>query len=204
MVREFPWQRGLFANCYILHFYVLRLTPTVLVLQLLQSEILSLELFESVPAVTLFTIALRPTVSRFQQVFQPTLRIFCTSDLSSADLFACLQIIFLYLLSYSLFCFGKIQIGVNSLTFWYRLKRVVPDKGLLNGCFCCYFAGFTSLDLEDVGTDGKPAGGDDDAEGLRRLVSVSRRQFDELQVSARGTRTPAVGTHRNRSLLPQC
>jgi len=23
------------------------------------------------------------------------------------------------------------------LPFWYRLTRVVPDKGPLNGCFCC-------------------------------------------------------------------
>jgi len=30
-------------------------------------------------------------------------------------------------------CFSKIQIG---FTFWYRLIRVVPDKGPLNGCVC--------------------------------------------------------------------
>jgi len=30
-------------------------------------------------------------------------------------------------------CFSKIQIG---LLFWYRLTRVVPDKGPLNGCVC--------------------------------------------------------------------
>ena len=35
-------------------------------------------------------------------------------------------------------CFIKIQIG---LPFWYRLTRVVPDKGPLNGCVCvCVFA----------------------------------------------------------------
>ena len=28
-------------------------------------------------------------------------------------------------------CFSKIHIG---LYFWYRLTRVVPDKGPLNGC----------------------------------------------------------------------
>jgi len=28
-------------------------------------------------------------------------------------------------------CFSKIQIG-----FWYRLTRVVPEKGPLNGCLC--------------------------------------------------------------------
>ena len=28
-------------------------------------------------------------------------------------------------------CFGKIQIG---LPFWYRLNRVVPEKGPLNVC----------------------------------------------------------------------
>jgi len=30
-------------------------------------------------------------------------------------------------------CFSNIQIG---FTFWYRLTRVVPEKGLLNGCVC--------------------------------------------------------------------
>ena len=30
-------------------------------------------------------------------------------------------------------CFSKIQIG---LPFWYRLTRVVPEKGLLNRCVC--------------------------------------------------------------------
>jgi len=30
-------------------------------------------------------------------------------------------------------CFRKIQIG---LPFWYRLTRVVSDKGPLNGCVC--------------------------------------------------------------------
>jgi len=31
-------------------------------------------------------------------------------------------------------CFSKIQIGF--LPFWYRLTRVVPEKGPLNGCVC--------------------------------------------------------------------
>ena len=30
-------------------------------------------------------------------------------------------------------CFSKIQIG---LPFWYRLTRLVPEKGPLNGCVC--------------------------------------------------------------------
>ena len=30
-------------------------------------------------------------------------------------------------------CFSKIQIG---FLFWYRLTRVVPEKGPLNGCVC--------------------------------------------------------------------
>jgi len=30
-------------------------------------------------------------------------------------------------------CFSKIKIG---LPFWYRLTRVVPEKGPLNGCVC--------------------------------------------------------------------
>jgi len=38
-------------------------------------------------------------------------------------------------------CFGKIQIGFTFLVpvvlpFWYRLTRVVPDKGSLNVCVC--------------------------------------------------------------------
>ena len=32
-------------------------------------------------------------------------------------------------------CFSKIRIGLP-LPFWYRLTRVVPDKGPLNGCVC--------------------------------------------------------------------
>ena len=30
-------------------------------------------------------------------------------------------------------CFSKIHLV---LPFWYRLIRVVPDRGLLNGCVC--------------------------------------------------------------------
>ena len=32
-------------------------------------------------------------------------------------------------------CFSKIQV----LPFWYRLTRIVPDKGALNGCVRNYF-----------------------------------------------------------------
>ena len=32
-------------------------------------------------------------------------------------------------------CYSKIQIGLV-LPFWYRLTRVVPEKGPLNGCVC--------------------------------------------------------------------
>ena len=32
-------------------------------------------------------------------------------------------------------CFSKVQIGFTFLV-WYRLTRVVPDKGPLNGCVC--------------------------------------------------------------------
>jgi len=42
-------------------------------------------------------------------------------------------------------CFSKIQVG---LPFWYRLTRVVPDKGPLNGCVCvcvCVCVLFTYL-----------------------------------------------------------
>ena len=38
-------------------------------------------------------------------------------------------------------CFSKIQIG---LPFWYRLTRVVPEKGPLNGCVCVYHYYYTS------------------------------------------------------------
>ena len=38
-------------------------------------------------------------------------------------------------------CFSKIQIG---LPFWYRLTRVVQEKGPLNGCVYC-FCLFVSL-----------------------------------------------------------
>ena len=38
-------------------------------------------------------------------------------------------------------CFSKIQIG---LPFWYRLTRVVPEKGPLNGMCVCVW---TCLDL---------------------------------------------------------
>jgi len=37
-------------------------------------------------------------------------------------------------------CSSKIHIGftflVPALPFWYRLTRLVPDKGPLNGCVC--------------------------------------------------------------------
>jgi len=39
----------------------------------------------------------------------------------------------LMLLPLTVSCFSKIQIG---FTFWYRLTRVVPEKGLLNRCVC--------------------------------------------------------------------
>ena len=35
-------------------------------------------------------------------------------------------------------CFSKIQIGFT-LPFWYRLNRVVPEKGLLSGCVCVIY-----------------------------------------------------------------
>ena len=34
-------------------------------------------------------------------------------------------------------CFSKIQVGF--FPFWYRLTRVVPEKGPLNGCVCVTF-----------------------------------------------------------------
>jgi len=36
-------------------------------------------------------------------------------------------------------CFSEIQIG---LPFWYRLTRVVPEKGPLNGCVCVWFRAY--------------------------------------------------------------
>jgi len=51
-------------------------------------------------------------------------------------------------------CFSKIQIG---LPFWYRLTRVVLDKGLLNGCFpdLTRSVAFSALTLL---VEGHPAG----------------------------------------------
>jgi len=43
-------------------------------------------------------------------------------------------------------CYSKIQIG--GLAFWYRLTRVVPDKGPLNVCVCvcvCVYVVLRSL-----------------------------------------------------------
>ena len=41
-------------------------------------------------------------------------------------------------------CFSKIQV----LPFWYRLTRVVPDKGLLNGCVCvCPLSSTTQMSI---------------------------------------------------------
>jgi len=53
----------------------------------------------------------------------------CSADLHMAELMP---------LPLTISCFSKIQIG---LPFWYRLTRVVPDKGLLNVCVCvCVFS----------------------------------------------------------------
>jgi len=47
-------------------------------------------------------------------------------------------------------CFSKIQI---SLPFWYRLTRVVPEKGPLNGCVCvCDLSAGFSLEQFGDGT----------------------------------------------------
>jgi len=45
-------------------------------------------------------------------------------------------------------CFSKIQIG---LPFWYRLNRVVPDKGPLNGCVCVCVRFDRKLLIADTG-----------------------------------------------------
>ena len=52
-------------------------------------------------------------------------------------------------------CFSKIQIG---LPFWYRLTRVVPEKGPLNRCVCVCVAGaFSALTLLVGRQEGHPA-----------------------------------------------
>jgi len=45
-------------------------------------------------------------------------------------------------------CFSKIQVGF--FPFWYRLTRVVPEKGPLNGCVCYVWSHycFTGLLIE--------------------------------------------------------
>ena len=44
-------------------------------------------------------------------------------------------------------CFSKIQIG---LPFWYRLTRVVLDKGPLNGCVCVVSVVVTLVSVDFV------------------------------------------------------
>ena len=52
-------------------------------------------------------------------------------------------------------CFSKIQIG---FTFWYRLTRVVPDKGPLNGCvYVGTIVAFRALTLLVGRQEGHPA-----------------------------------------------
>jgi len=51
----------------------------------------------------------------------------------SVERSADLHTVQLMLLPLTVCCFSKIQVG---LPFWYRLTRVVLDKGLLNGCVC--------------------------------------------------------------------
>jgi len=55
-------------------------------------------------------------------------------------------------------CFSKIQIG---FTFWYRLTRVIPDKGPLNGCVCvcvcAQFCNITTAHLHSLMPNSKPA-----------------------------------------------
>ena len=48
-------------------------------------------------------------------------------------------------------CFSKIQIG---FTFWYRLTRVVPEKGPLNGCVVCVTDDNDRLTAFDPGQPG--------------------------------------------------
>ena len=43
-------------------------------------------------------------------------------------------------------CFSKIQIG---LPFWYRLTRVVPEKGPLNGRVCVYLQNLYSTTIRN-------------------------------------------------------
>ena len=51
----------------------------------------------------------------------------------SVERSADLHTVQLMLLPLTVCCFSKIQVG---LPFWYRLTRVVPDKGPLNVCVC--------------------------------------------------------------------
>jgi len=44
-------------------------------------------------------------------------------------------------------CFSKIQIG---FTFWYRLTRVVPEKGPLNVCVVNYHSRFYKFYIVSV------------------------------------------------------
>ena len=46
-------------------------------------------------------------------------------------------------------CFCKIQIG---FTFWYRLTRVVLEKGPLNVCVCVILSGKNSIIIRTIFT----------------------------------------------------
>jgi len=49
-------------------------------------------------------------------------------------------------------CFSKIQ----ALPFWYRLTRVVPDKGPLNGCVCVSMGAVMALEAGSQTSNQKP------------------------------------------------
>jgi len=68
----------------------------------------------------------------------------------SADLHIMVQLMPLPL---TVSCFSKIQIG---FTFWYRLTRVVPDKGLLNGCVCVWMYSETKYPMRVHGVSHPP------------------------------------------------
>ena len=77
-------------------------------------------------------------------------------------------------------CFSKIQIG---LPFWYRLTRVVPDKGPLNG-WCVCDSGSSGVNLE-VLVDGVDEHKEDvssvgDVDVRRRLAQLDARDCGSL------------------------
>ena len=96
-------------------------------------------------------------------------------------------------LPHTVSCFSKIQIG---LPFWYRLTRVVPDNGPLNGCVCPVEAEGHGLDVH--GSPGSGSGSDSWSKSGSRLRSRWEFVFGQGPVQAEGL-DPDISRSRSES-----